>query len=113
MSEKHFDVCGIGNAIVDVLAHCDDAFVERMALNKGAMTLIDTVRANELYDAMGSGVEVSGGSAADTHAGIAGLGGKAAYIGKVGNDQLGGIFRHDVRAVGVHFETPSATSTTP
>jgi sugar/nucleoside kinase (ribokinase family) len=113
MSEKHFDVCGIGNAIVDVLAHCDDAFIERMSLNKGAMTLIDTARANELYEAMGSGVEVSGGSAANTIAGVAGLGGAAAYIGKVGNDQLGGIFRHDVRAVGVHFETSSVTSSTP
>jgi sugar/nucleoside kinase (ribokinase family) len=113
MSEKHFDVCGIGNAIVDVLAHCDDAFIERMSLNKGAMTLIDTARANALYDAMGSAVEVSGGSAANTIAGVAGLGGAAAYIGKVGNDQLGGIFRHDIRAAGVHFETESATSATP
>ena len=113
MSEKHFDVCGIGNAIVDVLAHCDDAFIERMSLNNGAMTLIDTARANELYDALGSGVEVSGGPAANTIAGVAGLGGAAAYIGKVGNDQLGGIFRHDIRAVGVQFETSSVTSATP
>jgi sugar/nucleoside kinase (ribokinase family) len=113
MTDKHFDVCGIGNAIVDVLAHCDEEFLGRMSLVKGAMTLIDTARANELYDAMGTAVEVSGGSAANTIAGVAGLGGNAAYIGKVGNDQLGGIFRHDIRAAGVHFETPSATSATP
>ena len=113
MSEKHFDVCGIGNAIVDVLAHCDDAFIEQMSLAKGAMTLIDTARANELYAAMGPAVEVSGGAAANTIAGLSSLGGRGAYIGKVGNDQLGGIFRHDIRGAGVYFETPSVASTTP
>jgi sugar/nucleoside kinase (ribokinase family) len=113
MSDKLFDVCGIGNAIVDVLSHCDLDFIDRMQLNKGTMTLIDTARAEELYDAMGPAVEASGGSCGNTIAGIASLGGRGAYIGKVGNDQLGGIFRHDMRASGVHFETPSATSTTP
>jgi sugar/nucleoside kinase (ribokinase family) len=113
MSDKPFDVCGIGNAIVDVLAHCDLDFIDRLSLNKGTMTLIDTVRAEQLYDAMGTAVEASGGSCGNTIAGIASLGGRGAYIGKVGNDQLGGIFRHDMRAIGVHFETPSATSTTP
>lgn len=113
MSDKLLDVCGIGNAIVDVLSHCDLAFVERMKLNKGTMTLIDADRAEELYKAMGPAVEVSGGSCGNTIAGIASLGGRAAYIGKVGNDQLGGIFRHDMRASGVYFETPSASSTTP
>lgn len=113
MTDKLFDVCGIGNAIVDVLAHCDIHFIDRMKLNKGTMTLIDSARAEALYVAMGPAVEVSGGSCGNTIAGVASLGGRGAYIGKVGNDQLGGIFRHDMRATGVHFETPSATSTTP
>ncbi len=118
MTDKHsdakqFDVCGIGNAIVDVLSHCDLDFIDRMKLNKGTMTLIDTARAEELYNAMGPAVEVSGGSCGNTIAGLASLGGKGAYIGKVGNDQLGGIFRHDMRSSGVHFETASATSATP
>lgn len=113
MTDKHFDVCGIGNAIVDVLAYCDENFLAEMSLVKSAMTLIDVSRADQLYQAMGPAVEASGGSAANTIAGIASLGGKAAYIGKLGNDQLGGIFRHDIRATGVHFETPSTSSTTP
>ena len=107
------DVVGIGNAIVDVLAHCDDAFIARMGLNKSAMTLIDTDRATSLYDAMGPAVEISGGSGANTTVGVASLGGKAAFIGKVGNDQLGGIFRHDIQAAGVQFDIAPATSGTP
>ncbi len=107
------DVVGIGNAIVDVLAHCDDAFIARQQLTKGAMTLIDTDRATSLYDAMGPAVEISGGSGANTTVGVASLGGKAAFIGKVGNDQLGGIFRHDIRAAGVQFDIAPATSGTP
>jgi sugar/nucleoside kinase (ribokinase family) len=107
------DVVGIGNAIVDVLAHCDDAFIARNALTKGAMTLIDTDRATSLYDAMGPAVEISGGSGANTTVGVASLGGKAAFIGKVGNDQLGGIFRHDIRAAGVQFDIAPAMSGTP
>ncbi|TDQ81982.1 sugar/nucleoside kinase (ribokinase family) [Dongia mobilis] len=113
MTDKPFDVCGIGNAIVDVLAHCDLDFIDRMQLNKGTMTLIDAARAEELYEAMGSAVEASGGSCGNTIAGLASLGGRGAYIGKVGNDQLGGIFRHDMKALGVHFETATATSATP
>lgn len=113
MSDKVIDVVGIGNAIVDVIAHCDEAFIAQMDLNKGAMTLIDTARANTLYDAMGPAVEISGGSGANTTVGVASLGGKAAFIGKVGNDQLGGIFRHDIRAVGVQFDIAPANSGTP
>ena len=113
MPDKHFDVCGIGNAIVDVFSHCEEEFLTKMSLTKGAMMLVDPKRSGELYDAMGPAVEVSGGAAANTIAGLASLGGKGAYIGKVGNDQLGGIFRHDIRAAGVHFETPSVTSQTP
>jgi sugar/nucleoside kinase (ribokinase family) len=107
------DVVGIGNAIVDVLAHCEDAFIAGQGLTKGAMTLIDTARATSLYDAMGPAVEISGGSGANTTVGVASLGGKAAFIGKVGNDQLGGIFRHDIRAAGVQFDIAPATSGTP
>ena len=107
------DVVGIGNAIVDVLAHAEEEFLIRHSLNKGTMTLIDAARATSLYAAMGSSVEVSGGSAGNTIAGIASLGGKAGYIGKVGADELGRIFRHDIRTNGVSFETPVASSTTP
>src|SRR5215475_16073753 len=92
------DVVGIGNAIVDVLAHAEEDFLVRHSLNKGTMTLIDADRAASLYAVMGSGVEVSGGSAGNTIAGVASLGGKAGYIGKVGADELGRIFRHDIRA---------------
>ena len=112
MTEKTVDVVGIGNAIVDIIAHCDDDFIEEWSLVKGAMTLIDQPRAVELYDAMGPAIEVSGGSAANTIAGIASLGGNAAFIGKVGNYQLGGIFRHDIRAAGVHFETANTATGT-
>ena len=113
MPELSFDVVGIGNAIVDVLTQADDALVEQQGLPKGSMTLIDGPRAESLYDHMGPAREISGGSAANTLAGVASLGGRAAFIGKVRNDQIGGIFRHDIRAAGVHFETPPATSGPP
>ncbi len=113
MTELSFDVVGIGNAIVDVLTQADDALVEAQGLPKGSMTLIDGPRAEDLYAQMGPAREISGGSAANTLAGVASLGGRAAFIGKVRNDQLGGIFRHDIRAAGVHFETPPATSGPP
>jgi len=113
MAEPILDVVGIGNAIVDVLSQTDDAFLSAAALPKGTMTLIDAHRAEELYAAMGPAVEVSGGSAANTLAGLASLGGRGAFIGKVRNDQLGGIFRHDIRAVGVTFDTPAATAGPP
>lgn len=107
------DVAGIGNAIVDVLASADDPLIERLGLAKGSMTLVDAERAEEIYAAMGPAREVSGGSAANTLFGVAALGGRAAFIGKVRNDQLGGIFRHDIRAAGVAFDTPPATSGAP
>lgn len=113
MTDRSFDVVGIGNAIVDVLSHADDSLIEREGLTKGAMTLIDGARAEALYEAMGPAQEVSGGSGANTMVGVAALGGQAAYIGKVRNDQLGGIFRHDIRAAGVSFETPAATEGAP
>ncbi|HJQ59625.1 MAG TPA: adenosine kinase [Vineibacter sp.] len=108
-----YDVLGIGNAIVDVLARTDDEFLRLNRLAKGAMSLIDAERAEALYQTMRGSVEVSGGSCANTMAGVASLGGKAAYVGKVGDDGLGWTFRHDIRAAGVAFDTPAATSGPP
>ena len=113
MAEAHFDVLGVGNAIVDVLAHADDAFIGTHGLAKGAMTLIDEDTASRLYDAMGSAVECSGGSAANTIAGLASLGGSGAFIGKVCDDELGAVFRHDIRALGIAFETLLAGDSAP
>ncbi len=113
MADPSLDVVGIGNAIVDVLSQADEAFLKAQDLAKGAMTLIDGARAEALYAAMGPGVEVSGGSAANTMAGLASLGGQGAFVGKVRNDQLGGIFQHDIRAAGVAFDTPVATDGPP
>src|SRR5438105_3060935 len=110
MATATIDVVGIGNAIVDVLVQADDAFLTTHGLAKGAMTLIDAARADALYAVMGPGVEESGGSAGNTMAGIASLGGAGAYIGKVRDDELGAVFRHDLTAIGVKFETPAATS---
>lgn len=109
MSQEQFDVLCIGNAIVDVIARVDDGFVTRHGLVKGSMNLIDEDRAERLYGDMGQAVEVSGGSAGNTAAGIASFGGRAAYFGKVKDDQLGAIFRHDMRAQGVFFGTHPAT----
>jgi sugar/nucleoside kinase (ribokinase family) len=108
MTAPGLDVIGIGNAIVDVIAHADDAFLAKNALSKGTMTLIDEARAEALYARMGPGIEASGGSAGNTMAGIASLGGNGAYIGKVKDDQLGQVFRHDITAIGVRFATPPA-----
>ncbi len=113
MIDQPVDAVGIGNAIVDVLSHAEEALLARLDLAKGAMTLIDGARAEALYADMGPGIEVSGGSAANSMAGLAALGGRAAFIGKVRNDQLGGIFRHDIRAAGVSFDTPAATEGEP
>lgn len=103
------DVLGIGNAIVDVLVHAEDSFVEEHGLAKGAMTLVDQEQARALYGAVGSGVEVSGGSCANSIVGLAALGSRSAYVGKVRDDQLGEIFAHDIRAAGVRYATPPAT----
>ena len=103
MSSHRYDVVGIGNAIVDVISQESEDFVGEHDLVKGAMTLIDADRATQLYAAMAPAIETSGGSAANTMAGIASFGGTAGYIGKVRNDQLGEVFGHDIRAVGVDF----------
>ena len=100
-----YDVLTIGNAIVDIIAQTDDAFLATHAVQKGGMTLIDTARARQLYDSMGPAIETSGGSAANTVAGVVSLGGTGAYIGKVSSDDLGTIFTHDIRAQKVRFET--------
>jgi len=113
MAEKTLDVVGIGNAIVDVLAHETDGGIAGLGLAKGTMTLVDEHQAHRLYEAMGPAVEISGGSAANTMVGIVSCGGRAGFIGKVRNDQLGGIFRHDIRAAGVDFDTPPAKDGPP
>jgi len=106
MTQTLFDLCAVGNAIVDVIAPCDDAFLAREGLTKGGMMLIDEARAVSLYGAMAAGMEASGGSAGNTVAGAASFGGRAAYIGKVADDQLGEVYRHDMRAIGAAFDTP-------
>jgi sugar/nucleoside kinase (ribokinase family) len=100
-----YDVAAIGNAIVDVIAPAEDAFLAANGLVKGSMMLVDEARARELYDKMGQAVEASGGSAGNTVAGVASLGGRAAYIGKVAEDQLGEVFAHDTRSIGVAYAT--------
>jgi len=107
--QRH-DVVAIGNAIVDVLVQCDDELIRRLGLEKGAMSLVDAARAKEIYGQIGTGVEASGGSAANTAAAVASLGGDAAFLGKVRDDEFGEIFAHDLRATGVHDATIPATS---
>ncbi len=109
MQDAAIDVLTIGNAIVDVIARVDDDFVIRNGLVKGSMNLIDEDRAEALYASMGPATEISGGSAGNTAAGVASFGAKAAYFGKVKDDQLGSIFRHDMRALGVTFNSKAAT----
>lgn len=103
------DVVALGNAIIDVLAHEDDAFLDAHGLVKGSMQLVDEEGAAAIYGAMGPAMEASGGSAANTTVGVASLGGTAGFIGKVRNDQLGAVYTHDLRASGVEFTTPPAT----
>ncbi len=108
-----YDVLAIGNAIVDVLATTTDEFLEAEGIQKGSMRLIPAEEAQALYAKMGPGREVSGGSAANSCAGVAALGAKSAFIGRVSNDQLGTVFAHDIRAVGVDFRTPPAEGGPP
>ena len=113
MSEPRIDVIAIGNAIVDVMAPCGDDVIGSLGLERGGMTLVDTARAQELYDAMGPAKEISGGSAANTLAGLAALGAKCAFIGQVAGDQLGEVFSHDIRAGGIAFDTPARAGDPP
>ena len=112
-TQGNLDVVGIGNALVDVLSHEADGFIDEHGLVRGAMTLIDAERAEELYAAMGPGTEMSGGSAANTIAGIASFGGQAGYLGRVADDQLGAVFGHDLRAQGVTYTIKPATDGVP
>ncbi|MGB5077648.1 MAG: adenosine kinase [Sphingorhabdus sp.] len=104
MTDTRYDVLAIGNAIVDIIAHTEDAFIEGEGLTKGSMQLIDESRAQSLYEAMGPAREISGGSAANTLAGLAQLGHKTAFIGQVADDQLGEVFAHDIRSGGIDFD---------
>jgi sugar/nucleoside kinase (ribokinase family) len=113
MSEIRYDVVGIGNAIVDIIGRCDDSFLAEHGAPKGHMRLVDADMAGRLYDAMGPAIEISGGSVANTMVGVASFGGRAAFIGKVGDDDFGRIFAHDIRAAGVTFDTPPATGGAP
>jgi sugar/nucleoside kinase (ribokinase family) len=103
-----YDLVGIGNALVDVVAQTDEAFVADSGYAKGSMTLVDASAADALYRRMPAGIEASGGSCANTMAGFASLGGRGAYVGKVSDDQFGGVFRHDMRAIGCDFDTPAS-----
>lgn len=108
MADPNTHVAGIGNAIVDVLVQVDEPQLAALGWTKGVMTLIDAAQAETIYDHLPAGIECSGGSAANTIAGLAALGARAAYIGKVRDDQLGQVFRHDIRSAGVRFDTPAA-----
>lgn len=107
MTEPRYDVIAIGNAVVDVIASCEDSLIDELQLNRGGMTLVDEARADELYSAMPPARELSGGSAANTLAGLSTLGLQCAFIGQVADDQLGKVFRHDMRATGIDFDTPT------
>jgi len=107
MTDPRYDVIAIGNAIVDVMAPCEEELIDELGLNKGGMTLVDEDGARRLYDAMGPAKEISGGSAANTLAGMSALGAQCAFVGQVATDQLGDVFSHDIRAVGIDFDTPA------
>ena len=113
MPEPRLDVLAIGNAIVDIISAVDDEFLAKEGLEKGSMRLIDADEATRLYDHMGPAREVSGGSAGNTAAGVAALGARAGFIGQVAEDQLGEIYRHDIRSVGVEFDTPAIDNGVP
>lgn len=113
MTQPRYDVIAIGNAIVDVMAPCDDALIEELQLAKGGMSLIDADGARDLYSAMGPAKEISGGSAANTLAGLASLGAQCAFIGQVAKDQLGDVFSHDIRSAGIDFDTSAREGEPP
>jgi sugar/nucleoside kinase (ribokinase family) len=109
MTAARTDVLGIGNAIVDVIARAEDEFLTKHRMRKGGMALIDEAQASAIYDAMGPAVEISGGSAANTIVGVASFGGRAAFVGKIKDDEFGRTFAHDIRAAGVAYDTPPAS----
>ncbi len=113
MADATIDILAMGDAIVDVIASCDEVFLDTHRLPKGSMQMLTPAEADALYSAMGQAREMSGGSAANSMAGIAAMGGKAAFIGQVADDQLGEIFAHDMRALGVRFDTPALSGSMP
>jgi sugar/nucleoside kinase (ribokinase family) len=113
MAEKTYDVVGIGNAIVDIISRCEESFLTKHDLDKGFMRLIDAGEAARLYEAMGPAIERSGGSVANSIAGLASFGAKCGFIGRVAADQFGGIFRHDIRSLGIDYATEPATDGAP
>ncbi|MCJ2187550.1 adenosine kinase [Novosphingobium beihaiensis] len=113
MTQPSLDVIAIGNAIIDVIANCEDSLIEELGLARGGMMLIDDEQASSLYEAMGPAREISGGSAANTLAGLAQLGAKCGFIGQVAQDQLGDVFTHDIRAGGIHFDVPAREGNPP
>src|SRR6202171_6467120 len=110
MASPRYDVLGIGNAIVDVIARAEDDFLVAHGMHKGAMAVIDEARAKKIYQAMGPATESSGGSAANTIVGVASFGGRAAVVRKVKDDELGHAFTHDIRAARVGFDTKPASN---
>jgi sugar/nucleoside kinase (ribokinase family) len=113
MADARYDVVGIGNAIVDIIGQCDEAFLAKVGAQKGSMRLVDGAEITRLYSKMGSAVEISGGSAANTIAGIASFGGRAAFIGTVADDEFGKIFTHDIRSIGVTFTAKPVAGAAP
>jgi sugar/nucleoside kinase (ribokinase family) len=113
MTDARYDVIGIGNAIVDIIGRCDEAFLAEVGVAKGSMRLVDADEIKKIYSTMGPAVEISGGSAANTIAGIASFGGSAAFIGTVANDEFGRIFSHDIRSIGVTFTAPPIADGAP
>ncbi len=113
MAEIKYDVVGIGNAIVDIIGRCNDAFLAEHGATKGHMRLVEAGTIKGIYETMGPAIEMSGGSAANTMVGVASFGGRAAFIGKVAEDEFGRIFAHDIRAAGVAYETKPANGGAP
>lgn len=113
MTAARFDVIGIGNAIVDIIGRCDEAYLATIGATKGSMRLVGADEVKKIYETMGSAVEISGGSAANTIAGVASFGGKAAFIGTVASDEFGKIFTHDIRSIGVAFDVEPIANGAP
>ncbi|MGE0054625.1 MAG: adenosine kinase [Hyphomicrobium sp.] len=113
MAKARFDVTGIGNAIVDIIGRCDDDYLAKIGADKGSMRLVDADAIAQIYSGMGPATEMSGGSAANTIAGIASFGGKAGFIGKVADDEFGRIFSHDIKSIGVSFKSAAVAGSQP
>ena len=113
MTRARYDVTGIGNAIVDIIGRCDESFLATIGADKGAMRLVESDTVDSIYKQMGPAVEISGGSAANTIAGVSSFGGQSGFIGKVANDEFGRIFSHDIRSIGVAFSAAPVSGSAP